>query len=90
MRQNTAMETVDIIEVIRGGIWTIVKMGAPVLLMSLGVGLIVSLFQALTQIQEMTLAFIPKIMAVFITLVLFMPFMLGVLKDFTLQLYDRI
>ena len=84
------MEMVDIVEVIRGAIWVIIKTGAPVLMISLSVGLIVSLFQALTQIQEMTLAFIPKIMAVFMTLVLFMPFMLNVLKDFTLQLYDKI
>jgi flagellar biosynthetic protein FliQ len=57
---------------------------------SLLVGLVISLFQALTQIQEMTLTFVPKVVIVFGALILLMPFMLSTLVTFTHQLADRI
>ncbi|MBI5682710.1 MAG: flagellar biosynthesis protein FliQ [Deltaproteobacteria bacterium] len=55
----------------------------PVLGIALVVGLLISLFQAATQLQEMTLTFIPKIIAVFLTLLFLMPWMLGMMLDFT-------
>ncbi|MCL6625932.1 flagellar biosynthesis protein FliQ [Alicyclobacillus shizuokensis] len=64
-------------------IWLVVKVTAPILLFGLGIGLIVSIFQATTQIQEQTLAFIPKIAAVIVALVLFGPFMLTSMLEFT-------
>lgn len=63
--------------------WVIVKLTAPVLGFGLAVGLLVSLFQATTQIQEQTLAFVPKIAAVIIALLLFGPWMLITLLDFS-------
>jgi len=54
------------------------------------IGLIVSLFQALTQIQEMTLAFVPKILVVFLSLLVFLPFMISALITFTEGLAERI
>ena len=60
---------------------------APILGIGLIVGVAVSLFQAVTQIQEMTLAFIPKILAVMITLLLFFPWMLNVMLTFTANLF---
>ena len=60
------------------------------MLLALVVGLVVSLVQALTQIQEMTLTFIPKILAIFGSLLLFMPFMLATLSSFTERLMARI
>ena len=67
-----------------------ILIGAPVLLLGLAVGLIVSLVQALTQIQEMTLTFIPKVLVMFGSLLLFMPFMLATLSGLTERLMARI
>ncbi|HEV7337104.1 MULTISPECIES: flagellar biosynthesis protein FliQ [Bosea] len=64
-----------ILDVARDGIVVFLKAGAPLMLIALGVGLVVSLFQALTQIQEQTLVYVPKILAVFAALLLFLPFM---------------
>ena len=65
---------------------TAMLVAAPVLLVSLGVGLIISVFQAITQINEMTLSFIPKLVAVVAVLVIFFPWMLQVMLDFTREL----
>ncbi len=70
-------------EVSREAIWVMLKVGAPVMGVALVVGLIVSLLQALTQMQEMTLTFVPKIIAIFLTLLVVTPFMLTTLVDFT-------
>jgi flagellar biosynthetic protein FliQ len=66
-----------------------IEVAAPALIASLVVGLLISLFQALTQIQEMTLTFVPKVLVVFITLLLFLPFMLHSLVDFTHRVMDK-
>ena len=65
-----------ILDVARDGIVVFLKAGAPLMLIALGVGLVVSLFQALTQIQEQTLSFIPKIIAVVLTLIFLTPLFL--------------
>jgi flagellar biosynthetic protein FliQ len=62
----------------------------PMLGISLLVGLIISVFQATTQIQEMTLTFVPKIIAVLVALVIFMPWLLAKIVDFTVQLLTSI
>lgn len=84
------MNATDVIEVGREAIWVILKIGGPVMLIALAVGLLVSLFQALTQIQEMTLAFVPKILVIFISVLLLLPSMLATLSGFTEGLADRI
>ena len=66
------------------------KVALPLLLAGLVVGLIVSIFQAVTQIQEMTLAFIPKIVAIGVVLVVMGPWMLGQIVTYTEQLYNGI
>ena len=66
------------------------KIGGPMLLVGLVVGLLVSVFQAVTQIQEMTLTFIPKILALVLTLVILGPWMLGQLTTYTAELYNGI
>ena len=63
--------------------WLVVKLTAPVLGFGLAVGLLISVFQATTQIQEQTLAFVPKVAAVIIALLLFGPWMLSSLLDFS-------
>ena len=84
------MTSVDVLEIAREAIYVMLKIGAPVMLMALAVGLIVSLFQALTQIQEMTLAFVPKILVIFVSVLLLLPSMLATLSTFTNRLAERI
>ncbi len=84
------MNSVEVIEISREAIYITLKIGAPIILIALGVGLLIALFQALTQMQEMTLSFVPKIVAVCLGIVVFMPFMLGTMMTFTTTLMDRI
>ncbi|EJL88827.1 flagellar biosynthetic protein FliQ [Polaromonas sp. CF318] len=65
-------------------------LGAPLLLVALVTGLLISLFQAATQINEMTLSFIPKLLAVFATLVIAGPWMLGIVLDYMRNLFSSI
>jgi flagellar biosynthesis protein FliQ len=84
------MEVTQVVDLGREALWVLVKVSAPVMLTALGVGLIISLFQALTQIQETTLTFVPKILSVFMVMILVMPFMLQSLIDFNTELYTLI
>ena len=84
------MNATDVLEVSRQAVIVMLKVGAPVLSMALLVGLVVSLFQALTQIQEMTLSFVPKILVIFVSLLVLMPFMLSTMTAFGQSLMDRI
>ncbi|WP_377887351.1 flagellar biosynthesis protein FliQ [Alkalihalobacillus sp. R86527] len=79
-----------VISIAEDAVYTVIIISAPLLLIALGVGLIVSVFQAMTQIQEQTLAFIPKIIAVLLTIVLFGPWMLTMLLDYTTNLYQNL
>lgn len=63
---------------------------APLLLVALGIGLIVSIFQAATQINETTLSFIPKLVGIFVTLIVAGPWMLTVLGDYMRQMFTSI
>ncbi len=83
------MTPTDVLELSRESVWVTLKVGGPILVVALVVGLSISLVQALTQIQEMTLSFVPKIIAIFVALVLLLPFMLTTLIDFTRELMDR-
>ncbi len=84
------MNSADVMDVAREAVIVMLKVGSPIMLLALTVGLTISLFQALTQMQEMTLTFVPKAIVIFLSLLLFMPFMLGVLVSFTEGLMDRI
>lgn len=84
------MNEAEVIGICREAIWVMLRLAGPLLLVGLIVGILISLFQAISQIQEMTLAFIPKMVLVFgVTIVLF-PYMFDVLSDFTHKLSDRI
>ena len=81
--------TVDIVsEIVRAGLYTIIKTSAPVLLVSLIVGLIVSIFQTATSIQEQTLTFVPKIVAVFLGIMLFGGWMLNEMVSYMVNLWS--
>lgn len=69
---------------------TILLVAGPILILALAVGLLVSVFQATTQIQEQTLAFIPKIIAVLVGVVIFGPWMLTKLVEFTTDLFQNL
>ena len=84
------MNPTDIIDVSREAIIVLLKVSAPVMLVALLVGLSVSLVQALTQIQEMTLSFVPKIIVIFLSLLLFLPFMMTTLAGLMHRMADRI
>jgi flagellar biosynthetic protein FliQ len=80
----------EVLDIARGAIYTLIMVAAPVMLVGLGVGVVISLLQALTQIQEMTLAFVPKILAIFVALLVALPFMAEKLHAEMLRLAARI
>lgn len=85
-----AMNEAEVIEICRQSIYVMLKLVGPVLLVGLVVGVIVSLFQTMTQIQEATLSFIPKMVIVFLVTIWLLPFMMATLGGFTRSLTDRI
>ena len=80
----------DAIDIGRDAIMVSLKLGGPIMVLALVVGLVISLFQALTQIQEMTLTYVPKIVAILLAMILLLPFMLATLGSFTERLFDRV
>ena len=84
------MTPVDVIDIGRDALWTLIIVSSPIMMVALVVGLIIALFQALTQIQEMTLTFVPKILAIFVVMIIVLPFMFERMKDLSDRLYARI
>lgn len=80
----------EVLDIARDSLTTIVLVSAPLMLVALLVGLVVGLLQALTQIQEMTLVFVPKIVAIFLTLILSLPFMGSLLAGFMTRIAEKI
>jgi flagellar biosynthetic protein FliQ len=80
----------QVLDVAREAIYTLVIVASPVMLVGLAVGIVISLLQAVTQIQEMTLAFVPKILAIFISLLIALPFMAERLHTEMLRIAARI
>jgi flagellar biosynthesis protein FliQ len=80
----------QVLDVARAALFVLIKIGAPVMLVALVVGVAVALLQALTQMQEMTLSFVPKILAIFLTVVLTLPFMIATLVGFGEELFQQI
>jgi len=68
------MNEVSVIEVGREALWVILKVSGPIMLVGLVIGLLIALFQALTTIQELTLTFVPKIIMVFVAIIVLLPF----------------
>lgn len=79
-----------VIELGRGAIEVLLMVALPLFLVALSIGLLISIFQAATQINEATLSFVPKLLAIFITLVAAGPWMLTVLTDYIQRLYSSI
>jgi flagellar biosynthetic protein FliQ len=79
-----------IIRILREGLLLVILLSAPVMLVSMLVGLVVGVFQATTQIQEQTLSFVPKLIAVFVTLAIVGPWALNQAVRFTVLIFDNI
>ena len=84
------MNAESVVSIARAAMETTLLVSAPMLVSGLVIGLIVSIFQAVTSIQEMTLTFIPKIVVVFVSLVVFAPWMMEVMISFTTDLFNFI
>ncbi len=84
------MTAAEVTDVMRDAIWVLIKVSGPAMAVSLVIGLIISLIQALTQLQEPTLTFVPKILSIFGVLIISMPFMIGTMVTFMEQLAQRI
>jgi len=80
----------QVLDVARDAIYTLVLVASPLMLVGLVVGVVISLFQALTQIQEMTLVFVPKILAIFVAMLIALPFMAQVLQGHMTRLAAHI
>ena len=84
------MTGAEVLDVARDGIWVLIIVSAPMMIVGLVVGVIIALFQALTQIQEMTLVFVPKIIAIFLTLLVSLPFIGATMSGYMMRLADMI
>ena len=84
------MDTAMVVDLARQALWITMLISAPMLLVALGVGLIIGIFQAATSINEQTLSFIPKLMALGLTAAVFGGWMINSLVDYTKVLYGRI
>mgnify|MGYP002396118534 CR=1 FL=1 len=84
------MSEAAVLEIGRNGIWIVLQLSAPIMAAGLLIGLVIALFQALTTIQEMTLTFVPKIFVIFVSLLVFLPFMMTTLIEFSQELFGLI
>ncbi len=80
----------DVIQLMQGALSVTLKVVAPILLFSMSVGLLISVIQTTTSIQEQTLTFVPKLMAIFLTIVFFFAYMLHTIVDYTKEIYTTI
>jgi flagellar biosynthetic protein FliQ len=86
------MDVPEVLDIAKDAVWVLLTTIAPIMGLGLTVGLSIALFQSLTQIQEMTLVFVPKILTVFLSLLLFMPYMInnliGLMKRMAARIAD--
>lgn len=78
-----------VLDVIRDALFMIIKVSMPILLSGLVIGLLVSIFQTATSIQEQTLAFIPKIIAVFLAIIIFGSWIMNTLSSYTIKVFNQ-
>lgn len=78
----------DVVTIVSQGLFLVIKLSAPILLISLVIGLVISIFQTVTSIQEQTLTFVPKIICVFLGLMLLGYWMLGSMRDYMVELWS--
>lgn len=79
-----------VVDIARQAIETVLMVAGPMLIAALVIGLVISIFQAATQINEQTMTFIPKIVGVFVTMLIFAPWMLQKVSAFVLMIFERL
>ena len=84
------MNQADALDIVQSAIWTVIVASSPAVAAAMAIGIIIALLQALTQVQEMTLTFIPKIIAILLVSSLTAPFVGSVIYSFAEQVYSRI
>lgn len=84
------MSGAEVLDIAREGVWVLIIASLPMMLVGLVVGVVIALFQALTQIQEMTLVFVPKILAIFITMLIMLPFLGATMSGYMNRIVDMI
>lgn len=84
------MDQAQVLDIAKEAIWTLVVVSTPVLLVAMLVGLLIGIVQTLTQIQEITLVFVPKILLVFLAILFLLPFMSAQMMQFSETIFDRI
>ena len=84
------MTGAEVLDIASDGIWTLIIVSAPMMIVGLLVGVVVALFQALTQIQEQTLVFVPKIIAIFVTMLIVLPFLGATMGGYMSRVVDLI
>jgi flagellar biosynthetic protein FliQ len=89
-KRDDVMTGPEVLDVARDALVTLVLVASPLMLIGLVVGVVISLLQALTQIQEMTLVFVPKILAIFAAMLIALPFMADLLQSHMLRIAARI
>jgi flagellar biosynthetic protein FliQ len=90
LKEVSFLDSEMIIKIAENGIYTVLMVSGPVILIALVVGLIISIFQATTQIQEQTLAFVPKIVAVLLGLIIFGPWMLSQMLSYATEIFSNL
>jgi flagellar biosynthetic protein FliQ len=88
--ETESMTAVEVTDIMREAIWVLLKVAGPAMIVSLVVGMVIALFQAVTQLQEPTLTFVPKIVAIFGALILTMPFMISTMVGLMERLAQKI
>lgn len=84
------MNEADALDIVQNAIWTVLVASGPAVGIAMAVGIVIALFQALTQIQEVTLTFVPKIVAILLAVAFTGPFVGGQISTFTRLVFDRI
>ncbi len=85
----SGMNTADVIQILRDALWVTAIVSGPFLIIGMVIGLLISLIQAMTQLQEATLTFVPKVVVLGVLIVVFGPFAINRLIEFTQELMDR-
>lgn len=83
------MSTGDVLDITIQAIWLVIKCSAPMLLVSLIIGLVISIFQTVTSIQEQTLTFVPKMLSIFLTLIICGDWIMSNISQFIIDLYSK-
>ena len=83
------MNETAVMEIGREALWVVLMTAGPIMMAGLLIGLVIALFQALTTIQEMTLTFVPKIIVIFLAIMVFLPYMMTEVVEFSRTLFDR-